>query len=132
MKAKIRYNIMWHLIRVYNVCLQDFPSKIEKQKYRPDTPKMTNRLIRHITVEESTSIYWVKSTPPPPHTHTHIHNHTLGEGLHLTRLANIISHLIMVASILLVNINFPQKLKVSPFPPKLLHLQYKVFESTKQ
>ena len=27
---------------------------------RPDTPKMTNGLIQHITVEESTNIQWVK------------------------------------------------------------------------
>ena len=31
-----------------------------KATIRPDTPKMTNRLVQHITVEESTSIQWVK------------------------------------------------------------------------
>ena len=29
-------------------------------KNRPDTPKMTNGLIQHIKVEESTSTRWVK------------------------------------------------------------------------
>ena len=32
-----------------------------KTKNRPDTPKMTNGLVQHITVEEFTSIQWVKS-----------------------------------------------------------------------
>ena len=32
-------------------------------KNRPDTPKMTNGLIQHIKVEESTSTQWVKSKP---------------------------------------------------------------------
>ena len=31
-----------------------------KATIRPDTPKMTNGLIQHITVEESISIQWVK------------------------------------------------------------------------
>ena len=31
-----------------------------KPQNRSDAPKMTNRLIQHITVEESTSIQWVK------------------------------------------------------------------------
>ena len=36
--------------------------KIEyRQQNRPDTPKMTNGLIKYITVEESTSIQWVKT-----------------------------------------------------------------------
>ena len=41
-QIQIQHHIMWHLIRVYNVCLQDFPSKIkQKRQTRPDTPKMT-------------------------------------------------------------------------------------------
>ena len=32
------------------------------QQNRPNTPKMTNRLIQHMTVEESTSIQWVYHT----------------------------------------------------------------------
>ena len=36
-------------------------TKLEyKQQKRPDTPKMTNGLVHHITVEESTSEQWVK------------------------------------------------------------------------
>ena len=31
-----------------------------KPQNRTDTPKMTNRCVQHITVEESTSIQWVK------------------------------------------------------------------------
>ena len=59
-QIQIGRHIMWHLIRVYIVCYQDFPPKIEyKQQYRPDTPKMTNGLVQHITVKESTSIQWV-------------------------------------------------------------------------
>ena len=60
-QTQIRCHIMWHLIRVYLVCWQDFPSKIEwKWQTRSDTPKMTNGVIQHITMEESTSIQWVK------------------------------------------------------------------------
>ena len=51
---------MWRLIRVYVVCVNDLPLKIEKkQQNRPDTTKMTNRLVQHITVHESTSFQWV-------------------------------------------------------------------------
>ena len=32
-----------------------------KASNRPDTPKMTNGLVQHITVEEFTSIQWVKT-----------------------------------------------------------------------
>ena len=39
-----------------------FPSKIEcKRQNRPNTPKMTNGCVQHITVEESTSIQRDKS-----------------------------------------------------------------------
>ena len=31
-----------------------------KTQNRPDTPKMTNGPVQHITVEESTSIQWVQ------------------------------------------------------------------------
>ena len=63
-QTQIRRRIMWRLIRVYIVCYQDFPFKIEqKRQNRPDIPKMTNELIQHASVEESTSIQWVKWRP---------------------------------------------------------------------
>ena len=66
MQTQIRCHIAWRLIRIYSVCLLDFPSKIEyTRQNKPDTPKMTNELIQHITVQESTSIQWVCGEPGP-------------------------------------------------------------------
>ena len=59
-QIQIRRNIIWRLFRVYIVCLQDFPSKIEqKRQNRFDIPKTTNKLVLHIIVEKSTSLQWV-------------------------------------------------------------------------
>ena len=48
---------MWRLIRAYIVSIGN---RIKVQN-KLDTPKMTNELDRHTTVEESTSIQWVKA-----------------------------------------------------------------------
>ena len=59
MQTQIRRHIMWRLTRVYIASLQDFPSKMNKNNKLD--PKMTNGLVQHITVEESTSIKWVRA-----------------------------------------------------------------------
>ena len=44
-----------------NCLLKKISIKIEeKQQNRSDTPKMTNELLQHITMGESTSIQWFK------------------------------------------------------------------------
>ena len=51
---------MWRLIRIYSLYQKYFPSKIEeKRQNTSDTPKMTNGLVQHITMEESTGTQWV-------------------------------------------------------------------------
>ena len=48
-------------LQCFATCNRIFHQKMNKSdKNRPDTSKMTNGLVQHITVEESTSIQWVK------------------------------------------------------------------------
>ena len=52
-----------------NCLLTKFSIKIEqKRQNRSDTPKMTNGLLQHITVGESTSIQWFKVNIQPHQT----------------------------------------------------------------
>ena len=67
MQTQIRRHKMWRLIRIYIVFLKHLPSKIElKRQNRPDTPKMSNGLVKHITVKNSLSVQWVKSWKENP------------------------------------------------------------------
>ena len=63
LQTKIRRHIMWHRIRDYIVCWQDFSfKKYNKWRNRPDTLKMANGLVQLITVEESTSIQCINGS----------------------------------------------------------------------
>ena len=61
MQTLTRRHIMWRLVRVSLFANRMFIKTTKKRQNRPDTPKLTNGLVQHITVEESTSIQWTES-----------------------------------------------------------------------
>ena len=60
--TKIRHFMMWCLIRIFTVCLQNFLLKFGKgQKIPPNTPKIGNGLTLLIRIGKSFQLKWIKS-----------------------------------------------------------------------
>ena len=53
---------LYCLLTVFSI--KNTKKKKKKTQIRPDTPKMTNGLVQHITVEEFISIQWVSYSFP--------------------------------------------------------------------